>query len=150
MGHKELIVNIKERFQLALLMSIFFPTFLVTYFTAIKSSTDQISTIALNWSILIVIYLISYIVFDGGMGLGMRDGVLRWLNRTILLGIGFFILPMVYLIIIAKTPIVGPSWVIWANISSFFASVYGLQIAPIVVLFFSVLAVSSKRSKNSQ
>lgn len=135
------ITSIKERLQLALLMVIFFPSFIGTFLAAIKTPADQIADIALNWSILIAIYLASYVVFDGLKKPGMKEGILRWLNRLVMLGIGFFVLPIGYLVAFAHTPATGAAWIIWTDKALFFLSMQGLQITAGVVLALSIIAV---------
>src|SRR5882724_6456821 len=122
---KELISSIKERLQLALTISIFFPTFLAVYFEAVKASPEEIRHNVLNWSSLIVLYLLSYLIFDGWKSNQMRSNVLRGLNRLILGGIGLFVIPILELISIANSS-TAPIWILWVNLVSFIVSLNAL------------------------
>jgi hypothetical protein len=144
MSKQELIGSIKEKFQLALLMAIFFPTFLVTFLTAIKASQDQINKDVLSWSIQIAIYLSCYLIFDTGKNRFMREKVLEWLNISVRVGIGFFVIPIFFLALSTVPSTQAPEWVLWFDKMSFLTSIYGLQIVPVIVLVLSIIVVGSK------
>ena len=143
---KALVTNIKERLQTALLMSIFFPTILGIYFTAIKVSSDQIADVELNWSILLVFYLASYLLIEGVNTTNMREGLLKAMNKSIFVGIALFLLPISYLIAF-HTPgtISAPSWIIWTDKSLFSISIQALQIVALIVLSLATGAAIWKR-----
>lgn len=140
MKHEKIITDIESKIQLALVMSIFFPTFLGGIFASSKAAKDDLSSIISQWSMLVGFYLSAYVSVQF---LKKRDyqelkWVPEWLDGTLLFGIAAFIFPILYLgAISAKNAISQTFWgraMFWVNSELLKVSMWGLQGAAVGVL----------------
>jgi hypothetical protein len=86
MDREKRITEIENRLGLVLVISIFFPSFLV--FLEISNSS------AAQWSVLVGFYIASYFLFEVYKW-KICDRILEWIDLATLWGIGVFIEPIV-------------------------------------------------------
>lgn len=132
MEREKLICNIGERIQLALVMAIFFPSLMDSFLGSVESGTTQLNESVLTWSSLAAIYLLSYVIFQGLRRTDISSPLLGILNKSLLIGISFFIFPILFLgTTDATTPI---SSLPWYSVALFKISMYGLPISAFISL----------------
>ncbi len=137
MNRGELIKSIEERIQLALVISIFFPSLLSTFFSSAKEATlGLVSKSTLPEFMLVGIYLFCYAVFQSIKRKKIPDNLLRFINTLVLGGIVFFIIPIIFFATMdPNMPIASLNWFSFAMLH---ISTWGLPIsAGIIVLAIS-------------
>ncbi|HRH23343.1 MAG TPA: hypothetical protein PK295_01805 [Candidatus Magasanikbacteria bacterium] len=136
MSVKDIIHEIDSRFQLALTISILFPTFLATIFQRIENSGTQVAQTTLAWSFLIGVYLLDYIFFSVTKN-KLTNCSYKWINRILLIGLSLFILPI---LIVSASKLDGKisGWFDYIGLQG---SLWGLLISPFVLL---TILLSSK------
>ena len=151
MEDEKLIADIESKIQLALVMSIFFPTFLGGVFVSSKAAKDDLSGIVSQWSMLVGFYLSAYVMVQF---LKKRDyqelrWVPKWLDGTLLFGIAAFIFPILYFgAISAKNAVSQTFWgrtMFWVNSELLKISMWALQGAAIGVLVLILIGFFIKK-----
>jgi hypothetical protein len=138
MDHKELIKEIDNRLQLALVIAIFFPGLLSTFSTFIGDAVSKTSNIVLSWSALIAVYLLAYVFFKAS-GKIIPKPVLKWLNRILLLGIGFFVVPIT---VFTCSNGMSSHWIAWLYTRLFVISIWGLPLIATVIFLLIIFGAT--------
>ena len=92
MDKKEIIKEIEDKLKLAITLSILFPTLSTTFLgTANNITTRQLTDNILQWSILIPVYVLSYVFFQfSKRKINTSECILKLLHCTLLIGISSF------------------------------------------------------------
>lgn len=129
MDTKELKKEIETRFQIILTLSIFFPIFIATFLDGTGMDKNQIRNINITWSALIGFFLFNFVFFELIKRMQLKEWILKWINRTLLFGIGFFIIPIIAFATLPASKPIPNIFYYWSLI----VSIFGLFIAPYIL-----------------
>lgn len=134
-NNSEIIKEIQDRIQFIIVISIFFPA-VMQYFFNIYDKTKADST-ALSYTTLVGLYLVFYILFEI-----LKNKIsiiwLKMINILMLVGIGLFFIPILFLSLVEKLP----NFPILLTL--FTSSLYGLLIIPSLLIIFILWSVLLK------
>lgn len=143
-NNSEIIKEIQDRFRFVILVVIFFLGLLYNFFNEFRP--EKSDNIVLSYSILIVLYILIYILFE----VVKKRLILKWLktiNSLMIINIGIFIIPISFL---SLSVVESPNKIILFILPIFFKiTLYGILIIPIFILFtLSFLLVSKTDLRN--
>ncbi len=130
--------EIETRFQLALTISILFPTFLATASQRVKTEDVQIAQTVLTWSILIGGFLLDYVFFSLIKN-KIKNWTYVWVNRMLIFGISLFIFPILFL---STVNLEGPDPGL-INTVGLQGSLYALLVVPLIILVILLISFLS-------
>lgn len=126
--------EVDKKLQVALTLSIFFPSFLSTFYDARGVSKELLNKVNLSWSILVVFFLVDYIVFSMTKRTELSAWVYSAINSVLLIAISSFIFP----IYILATTLPNKPLSFLNNLAGSI-SLYGLPAAPTAIaLLFTI------------
>ena len=127
MDTKNFINEIKERVQLALVISIFFPPLLATFLGVTGVSEDKLGEHVLSLSGLVGIFLLIYVILGASKDLVIPISRLKWLNRLLLVNIACFIFPILLFATSYGSKEI-PRFMFWTQLTLYAISLWGLVI----------------------
>jgi hypothetical protein len=135
MNQSETKQEIETRFQIVLTLSMFFPTLLLIFLESAGMDKKQLNDTTLSWSILVGLYILDYVLFVATKKSRIPAGVFCWINSILILGISFFIFPLI-IIALAHAPNLHTN-----NLYLYFykISLEGLILAPILIFILFII-----------
>ena len=107
-NYQNIISEIESRLQFITTIAIFFPAMVYYFFNAMKDSKYDSTEVTLGYTILVGAYLLDYVIFEIKKN-KLSEKYLRYINRSLLFGIAFFIVPIIVMAskIYELSPILG-------------------------------------------
>lgn len=136
---KELISEVQQRIQFLVLVAIFLSGLFYNFFN--KYAKYESDNFVLSFGVIIAIYFSIYILFEITKN-KISDKFLKILDVVILVGIGFFVIPILFLGLVDKLP----------NLS-FILLIYKfglwgvILIIPAIILFILALFIFTPKNK---
>lgn len=134
MENTELIKEIDTKLQFVIMLSIFFPTFLLVFLQG-SGVGDQSLGKNIIWFFPVGLYLINYLFFTGIKNKKIGDRALKFLKSLVLVGVFVFVFPVCSLAV----NYTGGQFSSWYEYFSFKISLYGLIIVPAFILVYLLL-----------
>lgn len=97
MDQNEINHEIESRFQIALTLSIFFPTFLSNFLESAKMEIEKINSVTLSWTTLVGLYILNYVFFCILKKLNVPNWIYKSISCLLVIGIALFIFPLAIL-----------------------------------------------------
>ncbi len=96
--HQELVNEVQNRLNLALVVAVFFPGLVVALSEIAKNDPTKSNNTLLDWSLVAGMYIATYFLFEIFKE-KIRTDFLKLINRSLLFGIGVFIFPILLITI---------------------------------------------------
>lgn len=127
MNQKELVVDAERRIEVALVVAIFFPSFLATLEIPL--------TTIVSWTVIVGFSIYEYVAFEL-IKRTISPKLLKWFSSLLLLEVALFIQPI--LLYSTSLNVHLNKYVYWLNIIFFYISYYGIDIVA-----FSLAVITS-------